>query len=1345
MGRRADGGSLVGSGAAGLWLLLAGVMVGLLSGCAANDAPQQISETPEPPSATAKMVGVRLKGLEWGDASPGFPGSHDRFALLLGGDDGVSPAFVASNLALVRETLEGACHVPAASRLELSGAALSASAVREAVADFGARARSPESLLLVYLSGLSVVDEGGAVHYLTASSRQKLDGRWEGTFTRSELTGWLASATGKAASSDSTLRTVLVTDVARPIGSTPSPGVALAAVSGWEMHAFQHARANPAPQSPLATPFTRAFVQSLTSLADDGRAAPLSLVHERTCATLEVLTAGRQVSELVEPEVVTEASPRLVASRRISCSVRVLNALDDSPVVDARVSLDSADPVEGNGPLPIAQLPGGHVLRVSAPGYLTRVEEFDVSVRNAGRPLEVRLLPNMVHVQGWLSPSGKVVVTVEGLPEGSVRAGYHVAETKPEENGTFELRLPMVGEGVELVVRRGGKVLVRKPLPTSPERFLNVSGDVVEGLGLVDLGPVRLPEGHPLELMHEAQLALVSAGGAGDLPVPPGYDHPDMLSAPVWLTEEDTERWKLFHTLADRSDWLPALAQLEALAPNMDDRVYEAWRGWLELKYCAEVVDVERIEARRDALPMESSLLRMALSSRVLAAQLNLANERAAAGDRAALELLQQMPLELLDESGGRYRDELALAVESRSYGVAATLLLRMADDERWNEVLDSVATLGNAKPWGTLAFNEMRREVMAAALEAELDRALTDGLMEHDWRRADRILNWMTLHGEDLSLTGTPVLLALAERIAVERVPAEVRNLYVQAQGAFLAGEIVEADTLYGQLDGRMRGRYAEFVTSQRERLRPQLYVRHLKEGESLELAGRVQEAAAAYARALVFDRRAAVDLMRLGVPTPGVLLVTQNGRTGYSEIGTALAQSLPGAVVLVGPGVYMESLVLGGSRSVLGVGGEVEVVATQGSVLTVPMSAQVAASGLTLRTHERGVPTVSLEEASLVLDSCRVVASRGGPAVAVSGPSARAELRRCEVPSTDGDGFTVVDDARLDLVDCAIGLPGSGDGELRRFMSITTPRHVRVTDSVFGRYQIIGTERLTANSLARIQRSNILRVVSDQAAWPNWAIDGLTHTTSIGEALELAEPGATIRVAAGVYHESIEPTRAVRIVADASTPGDVVVDGGTSEFGLRLDSDVAVFVEGVTFRLHKPDGKQHSETVSVRRGHLELADCRIEAFDSTDSWVPAGVAVGRPVKRPSAAEAAGHPELDVVAAAEESVAAVASVVLRRCRISSDALGITIRGQHDVAVWDSEIVGRVAGVVPAYGGRADLVATTIRGCERGVQLRGTEAQIRLEACVLSGNLDAWAFDGGATKAQLSATGTSVR
>lgn len=1341
MGRRVLG-RLRSRGAA---LVMATVLAVVLGGCAASDAPQLQTLPPEPPSATAQMVGVRLKGLQWGEAEPGLPGSTDRFALLLGGDDRGAPAFVASNLRLVRRTLEDACHIPPANRQELTGSALSADAVREAITGFAQRARSKDALLLVYLSGLSVVDEGAAVQYLAAGSQQKLDGRWEGTFTRADVTAWLASAVGKAAAAGSDLRTILVTDVARPEGSAPSPGILLNAMTGWEMHAFQHARATPAPRGPSATPFTVAFAESLQGLASEGRAAPVSLVHERTRSALEVLTAGRQIPELVEPEDARGAPPRLVASRRVAASVRVLNALDDSPVPGARVSLDSAAEVEGDGPLPMAQLPGRHVLRVSAPGYLTRVEEFDIRVDNAGRPLEVRLLPNMVHVQGWLSPPEKVTVTVEGLPPETVRAGYHVPKAKPEENGTFELRLPMVGPGVELVVRRGGKEILRRPMPVAPERFLNVSGDVVEGLGLVDLGPVQLPGGHPLELLNEAEAQLVRAGGAGSLPVPPGYDHPDSLTTPEWLTETDSEQWKLFHNLADRSEWLPALAQLEALAPAMDDKVYDAWRGWLELKYCAEVGDVERIQTRRDALPVDRPLLRMAVASRVLSAQLEQAYGRAVAGEKVALDMLQSMSLELLDESDGRYRDELALAVEERSYGVAATLLTHMADGKRWNEVLDAVVLLGNQGTWGTLTFGEMRREVLAAALEAELDRALVDGLMQQDWRRADRILNWMTLHGEDLSLSGTPVLLALAERIAVERVPGEVRNLYVQAQGAFLQGEIIEADALYGQLGGRMRGRYAEFVDSQRERLRPQLYVRHLKEGEALELEGRLSEAAAAYARALVFDRRAADELMRLGEPTPGVLLVTEDGRTGYSEIGTALSQSLPGAVVLVGPGVYPESLVLGGSRSVLGVGGEVEIIATEGSALTVPMNAQVAASGLTLRTRDQdGVPTVRLEEAGLVLDSCRVVASRGGPAVAVGGPSARAELRRCEIPSTDGDGFYVAGDARLDLVDCAVGLPGSGDGELRRFMNITTPRHVRVTDTVFGRYQIIGSERLTTNSLARIQRANVLRVVPERSAWPTWAVDGLTHTTTIGEALELAEPGATVRVAPAVYHESIEPTKTVRIVADSSQSGEVVVDGGQSEFGLRLDSDVSVVVEGVTFRLHKPDAKQRSETVVVRSGHLELADCRIEAFDSTDTWSPEGLAVGR-AKGPGVATEAGHPELDAEAAAQQAVAAVASVVLRRCRISSDALGISIRGAHDVAVWDSEIVGRTAGVMPVFGGRADLVATTIRGSRSGVLLRGADARARLEACVMSGNTDAYVFDGGASAKQLSVTGTSVR
>ena len=299
-----------------------------------------------------------------------------------------------------------------------------------------------------------------------------------------------------------------------------------------------------------------------------------------------------------------------------------------------------------------------------------------------------------------------------------------------------------------------------------------------------------------------------------------------------------------------------------------------------------------------------------------------------------------------------------------------------------------------------------------------------------------------------------------------------------------------------------------------------------------------------------------------------------------------------------------------------------------------------------------------------------------------------------------------------------------------------------------------------LTGQHVALVQRSNHVRVQAERTSWPAWALDGLTHTETLAEALAVAEPGATVLVAPGTYVESLAPTRPVTIVAES--PGSVVVDGGQAEWGLLLDADVAVEVRGLTFRLRKPDQEQVSEAVAVRRGHLELADCRIEAFDSTDTWSPEGLAVGAPVSGRTAPDAEDGPIApdgsvaaadpapadtagDAEGAADAELARAVTVVLRRCKISSDAVGITIRGAHAVSVWDSEIVGREAGLSQQLGGRAELVATTIRGCERGIRLGGPAASASLEACTLADNERPFAFDGGADAHQVELQGTNVR
>jgi len=1358
----------------------------LLAGCAGEEQRPAAPTELAPPSRVARLVGVQLGALRTLDGGATAPGREDRFALLLGATPSAAgdPAFVEQNLALVEGVLESVCHVPPAAQRRLSGAEFTPEAVATALEAVAQRATSDDSLLLVYLSGLAVVDAQGVEHCLTPASRRQLDGRWQGTIERQALTDGLQRLVERAAGAGRRLHTVFVTDLARPPGSSPVPGQSFPPGPGWELHAHRNGRLPEAPANASPTAFTRAFVGSLQSLAEEARAAPVELVFERSERTVLTATGGRQQPAIVRPDRAAGEPPRLVASRRLTASVRVLDALSGLPVPGAELSVDgrvanhaearAAQPAADGtsaAPLLLEALPGRHLLRVSGPDYLTRVEEFELDVEHAGRVVEVSLLPALVHVQGWVSPPRALQVRVDGAV-GTGHEGYHVLAASSDANGRFELRLPRLAAGQEVVVSDQGRELLRRGLPLEPERFLGAPDDIIEGLGVVDLGPLLVPDGRELPALRAEDLALVQAGGAGALPLPGSYENPRSLPAPVFLAEADTARWQLFLSMTDRGEWLPALAQLEALSLQMDDQVYEAWRGWLEVHHAEELLEVTRIEQRRASLPADPPNLRLSLASLILSRHLQRAQARAVAGELQAVELLQAMPLDLL-AGDGTYARTLATAVEARRRGVAATLLLALAQRQRWPQMLDVCEALGTEGDWGSPAFGALRREALATALERELDRALFEGLGAQDWQRADQRIDWMTQQGERLGLVGTPALLELAERIGVERVPAEVRRLQREAGQAFLAGDLLGASGRYAQLDGRVRGVYADFVAEQQQRLAAQLYVRFVKEAEEAELERRVPEAASAYARALRYDRRAAGELLRLGVQTPGVVLVTADGRSGRAEIGPALAGSPDDLVLLVGPGVYAEALVLGGRRTLLGVGGEVLVVAPAGSALSVPAGSSVGVAGISFASEAAGVATVRIDEAEARLESCRLLPALGGPALAVTGVQARAELRRCEIPGADGDGLRVADEARLDLVGCSVGLPGSGDGELRRYLVAEAPRHVRVTDSVFGRYLVGGSERLTQATLAAIQLGNTLRVQADPASWPNWAVAGLTHCASLGEALAVAEPGATVLAAPGVYHESLRPTRAVRLLAEI--PGSVVVDGGQSESALHLEADVAVVVQGITFRLHRPEGVGRSETVVVRRGHLDLSDCLIEAFDSTDAWQPEGLAVGAPAvppRQPDADDAfgatspsagtppalataspspggpatgEGTPAAGAAVPPGADLAAVASVVLRRCRIASDAVGITVRGAHSVSVWDSEIVGRLTGVRPDVGGRAELVATTIRGCERGVRLGGPGSSAALEACTLADNAEPFAFDGGAQVHQLRLAGTSVR
>lgn len=118
--------------------------------------------------------------------------------------------------------------------------------------------------------------------------------------------------------------------------------------------------------------------------------------------------------------------------------------------------------------------PGAYRLRVEHAGYLARELTLELGADAAGRTLRVPVLPTLVLVTGKVAGGAKVRLG-GGRPEGTVD-GYHALQAVADAAGRFELRLPSIPPGAELLVERAGAstALAIPSAPTGEE----VSGDL---------------------------------------------------------------------------------------------------------------------------------------------------------------------------------------------------------------------------------------------------------------------------------------------------------------------------------------------------------------------------------------------------------------------------------------------------------------------------------------------------------------------------------------------------------------------------------------------------------------------------------------------------------------------------------------------------------------------------------------------------------------------------------------------------------------------------------------------------------------------------------------------------
>ncbi len=316
--------------------------------------------------------------------------------------------------------------------------------------------RARGARLVVYWSGLAVGGSGKLARLLTFGARQQ-GGELSDAVSTTELTDWLSSA------SDQSRSAAVAIDVWLPPGLAMGASRAEEKITDWRDEAS----------------YIR-FRVRVHAAPDDGNDD-----------SLEGLVSGLGISR---DEGAT-----------VGNNVAVVDADSKAPVRGARIEWTP-------GTISRAR-PGQHVLRVSAAGYLTRVERIDLRAADVDRTLTVPLARDRIAVCGSVSGGPGARIAFRRLNRDGVME--EVDTTVTDACGAFSLRVDDLGPGWDLQVTRPGEEH-GIAIPVPPERFVravHVADSPYVSMRVLDFGRLRLESG----AMVSDLLPVSDAAARGDL------------------------------------------------------------------------------------------------------------------------------------------------------------------------------------------------------------------------------------------------------------------------------------------------------------------------------------------------------------------------------------------------------------------------------------------------------------------------------------------------------------------------------------------------------------------------------------------------------------------------------------------------------------------------------------------------------------------------------------------------------------------------------------------------------------------------------------------------------------
>lgn len=818
-------------------VLSATLMLLALAGCDQTASPRP-DDTAERMSLRPETVARRgaelvVPAAEW---RAGTAGSEARLALIVAADSYLEPSWTIgaarNNLAAVRQGLEGACGITGEGVVELSGERVNRDAIRAALARLGRLASGRPGVLFIYWTGHGFVDAQGEPRWFTHYTRELAAGGFDNVISRGELAGWIGEACG------GTITPVVVADVCRPRLNAPPPAATLAPLALWELQATRAGRYSEAPPPERASPFTRAFVDSLASLAQAGGGGFENVAAETTRRCLE-LTGGRQEPELIRPAA-SLADPGLIRGQRVALAVEVVDAVGGQLITGATLRLDARPPQEpGSGPQRIETAPGRHLLRLSAPGYCARVEEIDVTAARAGAVLRLALPPSLVRIAGRLSPAGIYGVRVRGL-DLPLRPGFHQLQVTSAADGSFELQLPGVAEGAEVVVTQGDAIVGRAAIPGSPDRCEPLMLQGIEGVRAADLGIIAIRGGS-----GDAVLRAQQSAGPGVIGMPPEVLRPP-TAMPAELSDAlDRNRWEQMQRMVQLKRYDIAADQLAGIAGKLPEATLGRWQAFIRMHQAEAAASPEDVcrQVEEAGGGLEQRVLALVAAQRLLKEP----------PTPARIEALTGLELHLAEAPEGA-------AVRTLRLAAAARLL-----DDRSIAPAERLAwMLALSGPqWEDAGWQAARRQAWEGAMLALVAEVRRQGLESGDWSRFAQLPLFRALLPEG---HGCQSVRQAIEELEKEVQPSAARRELEAARAAMALGD--DTGTLLHYAEAVRLGASAH-VRAEAERhtsyIRQQLFIRNYNTGLEHETEGRLGLALVSYIAARDYGPSVARDVERL------------------------------------------------------------------------------------------------------------------------------------------------------------------------------------------------------------------------------------------------------------------------------------------------------------------------------------------------------------------------------------------------------------------------------------------------------------------------------------------------